>query len=348
MTRVSIAGEKFLIDGRLIHEGRSFEGRPVEGLLFNTRMVQALFDDENPETAAQWAYPDTGKWSADRNLDEIIAALPDYLAHGVNAITINLQGGMPVTGTEWKQPWQNSAFDPRGALKPAYIERLRRLLAAADTVGMIVIVGYFYFGQDEYLEDDEAVRRGTEAATQWLLESGFENILVEVNNESDIPLYERPILTPPQVHELLAIARSVERDGRRLPIATSFSGGHYFRDVEKGLPPNAVIEVSDFIIVHGNGWDGQGVRDVVNAVRQREPFRRRPMPIVINEDSIKVANMFAALEVGAPWGYYDQGRNNYHDGFQSPPVNWSISTPEKAAFFDAVATITGANPDRSR
>lgn len=348
MTRVSIEGEKFLIDGRPTHQGRIYKGQSVEGLLFNTRMVQALFDDENPETAVQWAYPDTGVWSAERNLAELIEALPSYVAHGVDAITICLQGGMPVTGTEAVQPWLNTAFDPKGALKPAYLDRLRRLLAAADRAGMVVIVSYFYFGQDEYLADDAAVRRGTREATAWLLDSGFQNILVEVNNESDIPLYERAILTPPHVHELVALVRSMQKDGRRLPVTTSFSGGHYFRDVEKGLPPDAVIEVSDFILVHGNGWDERGVRGVVEAVRRRAPFADRPMPIVINEDSVKVANLFAALEAGAPWGYYDQGKNNYRDGFQSPPVNWSISTPEKAAFFDGVAAITGRDPQRPR
>ena len=49
----------------------------------------------------------------------------------------------------------------------------------------------------------------------------------------------------------------------------------------------------------------------------------------------------AAYEEGASWGYYDQGKNNYHDGFQSPPTNWAINTEMKKAFFDKVAELVG-------
>jgi hypothetical protein len=56
-------------------------------------MVQAIFDDENPETAVHWRYPDTGRWDADRNTDEFCAALPQYRRHGLLAVTVGLQGG---------------------------------------------------------------------------------------------------------------------------------------------------------------------------------------------------------------------------------------------------------------
>jgi hypothetical protein len=68
-------------------------GRKIEGLLFNSRMVQAIFDDENPATAAHWRYPDTGFWDADRNTDEFCAMLPVYAQHGVLGVTVGLQGG---------------------------------------------------------------------------------------------------------------------------------------------------------------------------------------------------------------------------------------------------------------
>jgi len=68
MTELSIRGEEFLLDGRPTYEGRVFEGKGVQGLLFNVRAVQATFDDENPETRHYWAYPDTGEWDPNRNL----------------------------------------------------------------------------------------------------------------------------------------------------------------------------------------------------------------------------------------------------------------------------------------
>lgn len=355
MTSVSIDGQKFLIDGLPTHQGKHYKGASVEGLLFNNRVVQAIFDDENPDTAHQWVYPDTGVWDADRNVGEFCAALPEYKAHGVDAVTINLQGGMPITKTESVQPWLNTAIDPEGNLKPAYMGRLKQLLQAADDAGIVVIVGLYYFGQDKYMADESAIRNGVINTTLWLLETGYQNILVEINNEADIPHYSHDILTPARVHELIDLCKNTRVDGRGLLATTSFAGGAYHmrkdgvldrqdeEGLKKGLPTPAVIEASDFCLVHTNEHDMKTTRDVVNRVRDMAAFQLRPMPICINEDSVRVTNLFAAVDVYAPWGYYDQGENNYQDGYQSVPVNWGINTPNKRAFFDGVAEITGKN-----
>src|SRR5687767_8616007 len=58
-TTVSIQGDAFHINGRPTYEGRTWNGKKIEGLLLNSRMVQATFDDLNPETVGKWAYPDT-------------------------------------------------------------------------------------------------------------------------------------------------------------------------------------------------------------------------------------------------------------------------------------------------
>ncbi len=75
-TTVSIAGDKFFINGKPTYEGRTWKGKPIEGLMMNSRMVQGVFDDLNPETVSRWAYPDTGKWDAERNVREFLAAMP--------------------------------------------------------------------------------------------------------------------------------------------------------------------------------------------------------------------------------------------------------------------------------
>lgn len=53
MTTVAIQGEDFLIDGELTYRGREWRGQRIEGLLLNSRMVQAIYDDLNPETRAR-------------------------------------------------------------------------------------------------------------------------------------------------------------------------------------------------------------------------------------------------------------------------------------------------------
>src|SRR5262245_11065114 len=58
-TTISIVGEEFYINGEPTYKGRTWNGRRIQGLLFNARMVQGIFDDQNPQTAKQWAYPDT-------------------------------------------------------------------------------------------------------------------------------------------------------------------------------------------------------------------------------------------------------------------------------------------------
>ena len=77
-TQLSIEGERWLINGRPTYEGQRYRGWNVEGLLMNSRMTNAVFDDENPVTRGLFAYPDTGEWDADRNTDEFIAMLPVY------------------------------------------------------------------------------------------------------------------------------------------------------------------------------------------------------------------------------------------------------------------------------
>jgi hypothetical protein len=43
------------------------------------------------------------------------------------------------------------------------MDRLEIIIDRADELGMVVMLGYFYFGQDENLEDEEAVKaRGCE------------------------------------------------------------------------------------------------------------------------------------------------------------------------------------------
>jgi hypothetical protein len=84
-TTVSIVGEDFQINGQPTYPGRTWNGHRIEGRLMNSRMVQGVFDDLNPETAPRWAYADTGTWDAERNVREFIAAMPAWRAHGLLA-----------------------------------------------------------------------------------------------------------------------------------------------------------------------------------------------------------------------------------------------------------------------
>lgn len=336
-TTVAIRGDQFLINGKPTYAGRFYKGLKIEGLLMNVRAVQAIFDDENQETRGKWAYPDTGKWDAERNVREFLAALPEWRRHGVLAFTVNLQGGSP-EGYSKGQPWDNTAIDPDGNLKPAYMGRLARVLERADDLGMVVIVGYFYFGQDQRVRDEAAVKRAVTNASNWLLDSGHQNILVEIDNECDVKAYDHDILKPARVHELIEQAKSLTRAGRRLLVGTSYGGG---------TPAGAqVVKSSDFLLLHGNGPDDpQRIHRMIRASRAASTWR--PMPVLINEDDhFRFADpdhhMIATLSEYASWGFFDPGKSDYVDGYQCPPVNWTINTERKRQFFNTVKVITGS------
>ncbi|MGQ9488525.1 MAG: hypothetical protein ACUVTY_04385 [Armatimonadota bacterium] len=116
-TEIFIVGNRFLINGRLTYEGVSYKGMPVGGLLFNSRMVQAISDDECEQTRHLWAYPDTGVWDPDRNTDEFCKMLPVYRSFGLLAVTVGLQGGGSVYTPEAYDRYINSAFTPDGKFK---------------------------------------------------------------------------------------------------------------------------------------------------------------------------------------------------------------------------------------
>ena len=339
-TQVSIAGEDFHLNGKPTYAGRTWNGHRIEGLLLNSRMVQATYDDLNPETAQRWAYPDTGKWDAERNVREFIAAMPEWRRRGLLAVTVNFQGGSP-EGYSTIQTWESGAFDADGTLRPAFAARMKRVLDAADEHGMVVILGYFYFGQDQRLRDEAAVVRATDEATKWLLAGGWRNVLVEVNNECNVKAYDHEILKPARVHELILRVRNAERDGRRLLVSTSYGGG--------GIPQENVVRASDFLLLHGNGVTNSArITEMVKQTRAVPGYR--PMPIVFNEDDHEkfdqpANNFAAALAARTSWGWFDYRRKGEagEEGYQSPPVNWGISSERKRAFFKYLSEITGNN-----
>jgi hypothetical protein len=352
-TSISIQDTLFLINGQPTYAGRVYNGHSVEGLLMNSRMIQGIFDDENPATHGNWTYPDTGVWDADRNTDELCAALPEYRRHGLLAITVGFQGGGSIYTPSIMQAFRNSAFTDAGELKSAYLDRMARLIAAADACGMVVIVSLFYWVHVRRLKGREAIDRAIRNACGWLLESGHSNILLEIANEirSDWP----EGLRPADIHESITLAQSVRRDGRRLLTGCSV----FPSDPIQG---DAWLEAEDFTLPHGNDQRPESLRARLREIKSTGAYQKRPRPLLINEDSIYLENMTASLAEGASWGFYHQGfGSDYTDkrlswkglpresefprlsGFQTVPVNWSVNDSAKRAFFARVAEITGGN-----
>jgi len=342
-TAVGIDGQAFQINGEPTYAGRHYDGMKVEGLLLNARLVQGIFDDRNRDTRAMWDYPD-GPWDPDRNTDEFLAALPVWRRHGLISFTINLQGGSP-QGYSKHQPWHNSAFEADGSLREDYLARLDRVLQAADDLGMAVILGLFYFGQDQRLGDDDAVRRGVDNAVDWLCEGGYTNVLIEIANEVNVKAYTRDVVKTDRCGELIerAEARSagrVDSPAGRLLVSTSMGGG--------AIPPEAIIAAGDFLLLHGNGvGEPDRIREMVDQCRSSPAYRGQP--ILFNEDDHfdfdrPDNNFLAAVSRYAGWGYFDYRMDGegFEQGYQSVPVDWSISSDRKRGFFGLLSRVTGS------
>ncbi len=335
-TEVSIRGDQFYINGKPTYEGRYWQGNKIEGLLLNSRMVQGIFDDANPETRVQFVYPDTKVWDPERNTNEFVTAMPEWRKYGLLAFTLNLQGGSPVG--YGNVPCLNSAFDEKGNLKIPYLSRLEKILNKADELGMAVILGYFYFGQDQHFENEEAVIRATDNITNWILNNGYKNIIVEVNNECNVR-YDHKILQPERIHELIQRVQNIKKDGYRLLVSTSYGGGT--------LPMPNVVKSSDFILLHGNGMsDPLKVGELVRNTRKVEGYSAKP--ILFNEDDhfnfeADTNNFVSAVREYASWGLFDYRMKDegFEAGYQSVPVDWGINSERKKAFFNKVKEITG-------
>jgi len=342
-TTIDVDGDRFLIDGRPTYPGRRFRGHRIEGLLLNARMVQGVFDDLNPATRSMFDYPD-GPFDAERNTSELIAAMPSWRSAGLLAFTVNFQGGSP-QGYSSEQPWHNSAFEADGRLRPDYAARMRRIIERADELGMVVILGYFYFGQDQRLIDEAAVVAAVQNATEWIVGAGYTNVIVEIANEIDVPRYTHQILKPDRCHELIAMAQEVSagrvaKRAGRLPVGTSYRGG--------SVPRPNVVEVADVLFLHGNHIDDPAeIRLMARETRALPNYRGQP--IVFNEDDHFAfeqddSNFMAAIAEGASWGLFDYRLpgEGPECGFQSVPVDWRITSPRKRAFFNLVAEMTGS------
>jgi hypothetical protein len=277
-TRLSISGQRWHLNGQ-----PTCRGTPAEGLLLNVRMVNAVFEDRKRPA-----------FDADRNTASFLNRLPDYVACGVRAITLNLQGGMP--GYEGAV---NSAFRPDGSLRPGYLRRVARVIEACDRQGCAVILGCFYQRQDQVLKDAAAVRKGVENVAGWLARRGYRNVVLEIANEFGHRGFDHALLRTARGQvELIRLAR---KHCPGLLVSTSGLGD--------GKLPDAVARASDFLLIHFNGTAVESIPARIEALRKYNK------PIVCNEDGkVGIAGSRAlgtCVAHGASWGFMHEKRNQH-------------------------------------
>ncbi len=318
-TTVTTQGVDFLLNGTKVYADLAGTDPQSHGLLFNARFIQGIFDDKaGPQRYVRFGF---SEWDADDQTDRLIAALPQWYEFGLRAFTVGIQGGGPCFTIE-NDTIDNNPFGPRGTdFDPAYAARLDRLIRAADEVGMVVIVSYFYGDQAKRLEDGRAVRNAVTTASRFLREGGHTNVIIEVANEMDINAFvPHPIVREPEgMGVLLDLARS-ESGG----MLVGCSGGGGYRAKE-------VVQSSDVVLIHGNGCSRQRYYNLIRQCREWAPDK----PIVCNEDSQAITQIPVATETHTSWGYY----NNMTK--QEPPTHWEILPGEDTFFALRMAAAVG-------
>jgi hypothetical protein len=310
-TRVEINGEKFLINGKLTCSEIDGSKSEAHGLLMNARFIQGIFYDKAmPERFARFGH---AIYDPDKNTDDLIAALPEWYKHGLRAFTVGLQGGGPVFTIEDWSTIYNSPFSEDGNdFDPAYEARLHRLVKAADEIGMVVIVSFFYQAQASRLKDGKAIRNAVKTACSILKKENYTNVIIEVANEHNVGNFKiHPIIYSTEgISYLIELAR--EESGGML---VGCSGGGGYADEE-------IAKASDVILIHGNGCTRQSYYNLIKRVRKWNMNK----PIVCNEDSPCIGQLEVSYKNKVSWGYY----NNLTK--QEPPAHWGI-TPGQDTFF---------------
>lgn len=292
-TRVSIRRGRWHLNGAV-----TYPGSRAEGLLMNVRMVNAVFEDRA-----------RSGFDPEANTDRFLVWLPDYVAHGVRAFTVCLQGGFP--GYEGAL---NSAFNADGSLREEYLARVRRVIEACDRLGACVIVGCFYQRQDQVLRDEAAVRAGVVNVARWVQRSGYTNVLLEIANEYPHDGFDHRLLrTPEGEAELVRLAK---RTAPGILVSTSGIGD--------GRLDDAVARAADFLLIHFNGVPVSEIPARIAAVRSYGK------PIVCNEDAKEGEEAARAAEAsvanGASWGLMLEERNQHH------PFTWSGAADDPVVY----------------
>jgi len=132
----------------------------------------------------------------------LIANLDDYLAHGVNTVSVYFMG----SSGGYSDP-----FTPDGsAIAADHQRRMQRIVEACDRRRMVVIVGIFYQRSDRpQLRDWPAAQNAVRTVAASL--RGHRNVILNIANEQNSSRYDaftwRRVRNSPDVIELCQLAK---------------------------------------------------------------------------------------------------------------------------------------------
>ncbi len=307
-TSIKIDQGLWMLNGKV-----TYPGTRAEGLLLNVRMVNAVFEDRNPDTCPKGFDPD-------RNTEAFLQKISEYVSLGVRAFTLCLQGGPPGYAGAL-----NSAYQGDGSLRPEYRKRVERVIEACDREGAVVILSCFDEEQDQVLREAGAVKAAVKNTAGWIRERGYTNVLLEIANEFANPGFDhKQIQASEGIRELIRLAK--ETCPGLLVSASGGSGGRI---------PHMISIESDFLLLH---FGKVPVQKILERVASADKVSKA---IVCNGDSkigeVGARALEATVNALASWGYSNQKQNQEYpfkfEGKADDPVVYAkfqeLTTPAK-------------------
>ena len=306
----------------------------------NSRMVQGIFDDLNPETRSLWVYPDTKRWDPERNTREFLAAMPEWRRHGLLSFTINIQGGSP-QGYSPDQPWHNIGVQSRRIAAPRLPAASRAHPRSGRRAG---------HGRRSSATSISARISGSRMTPpcgarcarrrRGCCDKGYRNMLVEIANECN-NRNDHAAPDPGAARARADRAGQATRRGRRtVPVSVSFNGGSDPPAERRRASPTtccstATASPTPIASPHGSS----------DARRRRATGRCRSCSTrtTISTSTSRGTTSSPRSSEYASWGYFDfrMKGEGFDEGYQSVPVNWGISSARKRAFFTLLKEMTG-------
>lgn len=110
---------------------------------------------------------------------QLIKNLDVFKDYGVNTVSVFLMGS---------RFGDIQGYKPDASLEPIYTGRLAKIIEAADTRGMVVLVGCLYWGTSKANEDlknwtQEDADKAVANTVSWLSKNKCQNVFVDVDNE---------------------------------------------------------------------------------------------------------------------------------------------------------------------
>ena len=241
----------------------------------------------------------------------------------------------------------NSAFNADGSLRPAYLDRVARVIRAAADSGCGVILSCLYQRQHSHersLLSRDAIHAAVANTAGWITDQGFANVALEIANEFAHAGYANwPdgewLRSPEGQVELIATARKAAPN---LLVSTSGMGS--------GMAAALIAEAVDFLIIHFNNTAND---DIPARIEAAQAYGKS---VVCNEDDKIGATGAEAARLsianGAGWGFMHKEKNQSapfeFDGPEDDPDVYAmlkrLTTPggstEPASTDSAFALIT--------